>query len=69
MFEKDDDDDSIIQCIITIDTNTAKITYDALALALEKWPGGNAQEQQDIPDTKNFFYAVYMELLLQNDRI
>ena len=69
MFEKDDDDESIIQCIITIDTNTAKITYDALALALEKWPGGNAQEQQDISDTKNFFYAVYMELLLQNDRI
>ena len=69
MFEKDDDEDSIIQCIITIDTNTAKITYDALALALEKWPGGNAQEQQDISDTKNFFYAVYMELLLQNDRI
>ena len=69
MFEKDDDDDSIIQCIITIDTNTAKITYDALALALEKWPGGNAQEQQDISDTKNFFYAVYMELLLKNNRI
>ena len=69
MFEKDDDDDSIIQCIITIDTNTAKITYDALALALEKWPGGNAQEQQDISDTKNFFYAVYMELPLKNDRI
>ena len=69
MFEKDDDDDSIIQCIITIDTNTAKITYDALALALEKWPGGNAQEQQNISDTKNFFYAVYMELLLKNDRI
>ena len=69
MFEKDDDDDSIIQCIITIGTNTAKITYDALALAVEKWPGGNAQEQQDISDTKNFFYAVYMELLLKNDRI
>jgi hypothetical protein len=39
MFEKDDDEDSIIQCIITIDTNTAKITYDALSLALERWPG------------------------------
>jgi hypothetical protein len=69
MFEKDDDDDSIIQCIITIDTNTAKITYDALSLALDKWPGGKAQEQQDLQDTKNFFYAVYMELLLKNDRI
>tara|TARA_B100000900_G_scaffold415235_1_gene444368 strand:+ start:123 stop:332 length:210 start_codon:yes stop_codon:yes gene_type:complete len=69
MFELDDEEENIIQCIITLDYYTAKITYDALSFALDKWSGGEPQEQQDLQDTKNFFYAVYMELLLKNNRI
>ena len=68
MFESDDED-SEIHCIITLDVNCARDVYESLKYRLENWPCGDPQEQINLQDTKTFFYGVYMELLLKNDRI
>jgi hypothetical protein len=65
----EDGDDSEVQCIITLDVDCAREVYESLSYRLQKWPGGDPQEQTSLENTKNFFYGVYMELLLQNDRI
>ena len=68
-FSTNDEEDSEVHCIITLDVGAARQVYESLAYRLEKWPGGHAQEQINLNDLKTFFYGVYMELLLQNDRI
>ena len=68
-FSTEDEEDSEVHCIITLDVNCARQVYESLAYRLEKWPGGDPQEQINLNDTNTFFYGVYMELLLKNDRI
>jgi hypothetical protein len=68
-FFFEEEEDSEVYCIITLDVNCAREVYESLAYRLEKWPGGDPQEQTNLSDTKTFFYGVYMELLLKNNRI
>jgi hypothetical protein len=65
----EDGDDTEVHCIITLDVDCAREVYESVSFRLQKWPGGDPQEQISLENTKNFFYGVYMELLLQNDRI
>tara|TARA_R100001510_G_C7553998_1_gene136635 strand:+ start:379 stop:594 length:216 start_codon:yes stop_codon:yes gene_type:complete len=65
----DDEEDSEVHCIITLDIDCARQIYEAVSFKLDKWPGGDPQEQINLNDTKTFFYGVYMELLFKNDRI
>ncbi len=65
----DDEEDSEVHCVITLDIDCARQIYEAVSFKLDKWPGGDPQEQINLNDTKTFFYGVYMELLFKNDRI
>ena len=65
----DDEEDSEVHCVITLDIDCARQIYEAVSFKLDKWPGGDPQEQINLNDTKTFFYGVYMELLLKNDRM
>ena len=65
----DDEEDSEVHCVITLDIDCARQIYEAVSFKLDKWPGGDPQEQINLNDTKTFFYGVYMELLFKNDRM
>ena len=68
-YFSEEEEDSEIQCIITLDVNCARQVYESISFRLDKWPGGDPQEQINLNNAKTFFYGVYMELLFKNDRI
>jgi hypothetical protein len=52
---------------IELDINSVRLVYKAINEMLEKWPGGDASEQEHLFQLKNGFYKILLENQYQNN--
>lgn len=51
------------------DLGTIRAMYKAADFALQKWPGGDPQEQANLLRMRGDLYAIMMSVLLENDLV
>lgn len=52
---------------IELDIDSIRLVYKAIDQMLEKWPGGDAREQDNLFALKNGFYKILLENQYQNN--
>jgi len=52
---------------IELDIDSVRLVYKAINEMLERWPGGDAMEQEHLFRLKNGFYKILLENQYQNN--
>ena len=62
-FQSDFDDE---YWSIELNIKGIRLIHQGLSQAVEKWSGGNPQEQQDLMDMRDNFYRLLLEYRFEN---
>lgn len=51
---------------IELPIQAIKMIHNSLSFHYEKWPGGDAQEQEDIKNMRDNFYRIILDYQFEN---